>query len=83
LDNEPVLSYRDWLNNQTLFCFKAPQNYTLVNNMTNQIIVRMTVDDGGTPANYRIHAVVVTENQLKISGNRNKISVMEVNQKLA
>jgi hypothetical protein len=72
-DNEPVLTFEDWRSSQNLFVFEAPQRYDHLDAKSQDVNVK--VNFSAAPAEYRIHVVVETENQLMVSGSDNRVSL--------
>jgi hypothetical protein len=72
-DNEPVLTFEDWRSSQNLFVFEAPQRYDHLDAKSQDVNVK--VNFSAAPAEYRIHVVVETENQMMVSGSDNRVTL--------
>jgi hypothetical protein len=72
-DNEPLLSYEDWVSKQQIFIFSIPQRYDAFDSRQSDIHVEVRFSSVAAP--YVIHAVIETEGQMMISGADNRVSM--------
>ena len=68
-----MLSFEDWRSAQQIFVFDAPQRYDHMDAKSQDVNVKVNFSEA--PAQYKIHVVVQTENQMMVSGSDNRVSL--------
>lgn len=73
---EPILSYSDWLEKQTIFCFEVPQEYSVYDAKTFDVNIEATLSAAlGGGDQYQIHCIIQTEDQVAIETRDNRVSL--------